>query len=324
MLPEMLRNLLIGFLLLLLILGISFTYLAIKYFPKDLWVVLKSLNKKYLLYTLVSLIFFHTFDTLRVIVLARALKIRYSLWYGYFVSFINTFGATVTPAHLGGEVLPLYTLTRKGGQFYQVLTVITMKGFSGFFFYLLFFPLTLQSLISDPRQAKEFIGIVGSLLILSVLTFLFYKFLIKKEGIFKKELVNKVKMILFRYIITCKIFFKTRKGEFFLALLLSLGMYFTYLLEGVFLVKAFNPSAREIEVFLDQLPLLYAIFISPTPGGSGVGELGALPIFSAYVSQENLGLFVILWRILSQYFSAFIGGVLFFIFLFEDLRKYAS
>lgn len=317
----MLRNLLIGFILFLLILGISLTYLTIKYFPQDLGIILKGLNKKYLLYTLLFLIFFHTFDTLRVLILARALKISLPLWYGYFVSFVNTFGATVTPAHLGGEFLPLYTLTRRGGHFYQVLTLITMKGFSGFFFYLLFLPLTLKSLISDPRQAKEFVSIVGSLFILSFLTFLILKFVRKRERLFKKKLLNKVKMILFRYLITCKIFFKTKKREFFLALLLSLGMYFSFLLEGVFLVKAFNSSAREIEVFLDQLPLLYAIFISPTPGGSGVGELGALPIFSAYVSQENLGIFVILWRFLSQYLSAFIGGVLFFIFLFEDLRK---
>ncbi len=321
---EMLRNLLIGFVLLLVILGISFTYLAIKYFPKDLWLVLRGLHKKYLCYTFLFLFLFHTFDTLRVIVIARALNIRYPLWYGYLVSFINTFGATVTPAHLGGEFLPLYTLTRRGGQFYQILTIITIKGFSGFFFYLFFLPLTLKTLLSDPRQTKEFLGVVGSILILSALSFGIYKFLIRKERGFKKEWLIKIKMTLFRYIITCKNFFKTKKGAFVLALAFSMIMYFSYLLEGVFLVKAFNPSAEARKIFLDQLPLLYAIFISPTPGGSGVGEFGALPIFFPYIAEDYLGVFVILWRVISQYFSAFIGGLFFLGFLYKDLRKNAS
>lgn len=317
----MFRNLLIGLILLLLILGLSFTYLAFKYFPKNLWEVLVELDKKYLFYTLFFLFLFHTFDTLRVIILARALKIRYPLWYGYLVSFVNTFGATVTPAHLGGEFLPLYTLTRKGGHFYQVLTIITMKGFSGFFFYLFFLPLTLKSLLADPKQTKEFLGIVGSLLFLSILAFFLYKLLIKREKVLKKDFFKKIKIPLFRYIITCKLFLKTKKKEFVLVLIFSFLMYFSFLFEGVFLIKAFNQEASELEIFLDQLPLLYAIFISPTPGGSGVGEIGAIPVFSAYLSKDKLGLFVILWRIISQYLSAFIGGLIFLFFLLEDLRK---
>ena len=316
----MLRNLLIGLILLIIILGLSFTYLAIKYFPKDLWRVLLTLEKRHLFNAFFFLFLFHTFDTLRVILLARALKVRYSFGYGYLVSFVNTFGATVTPAHIGGEILPLYTLTRKNGQFYQILTIITMKGFSGFFFYLIFFPLTLKSLWEDPRKAKEFLAIAGTLLIISFIMYLLYLFLIKKEELLKKNYLKKIKTTLFRYIITCKTFFKTQKKIFFLALIFSFLMYFSYLLEGVFLVKAFNPEAKASDVFLDQLPLLYAIFISPTPGGSGVGEFGALPIFSAYLPEENLGLFVILWRILSQYLSACIGGFIFLIFLIKDLR----
>jgi uncharacterized protein (TIRG00374 family) len=62
--------------------------------------------------------------------------------------------------------------------------------------------------------------------------------------------------------------------------------------------------------------------MSPTPGGSGVGEFGAIPVFSQYLPEEYLGLFIILWRGLSQYLSAFIGGIIFLVFLSRDVAKY--
>ncbi len=321
MCQVMIKNLFLGLIFTLIIILISFGYLGLKYFPKDALRTLTLLDRKNLFFALLSLFSFHTFDTLRVIVVARALKIRYPFWYGYLVSLVNTFGATVTPAHLGGELLPLYTLSRRGGHFYQILTIVTMKGFSGFFFYLLFFPLTIKALLRDPRQTKEFLLIVSSLLFFSITLFLLYKLLFKRESLFQKNFLPKLKRTIFRYIITCKIFFRTKKKDFFLALILSLGLYFSFLSVGIFLVRAFNPSGDISEIFMDQLPLLYAIFISPTPGGSGVGEFGALPIFSPYLPEESLGLFIILWRILSQYLSAFLGGIIFLIFVILDYKR---
>ncbi|MCX7613710.1 MAG: flippase-like domain-containing protein [Caldimicrobium sp.] len=318
----MIRNLLYGLIITLLIVILSFIYLGYKYIPKDISQLLPGLSLEYLLYSILTLFFYHTFDTLRVIVIARAIGVNYSLWYGYLVSFTNTFGATITPAHLGGEVLPLYTLARRGGQFYQIMTIVTMKGFSGLLFYVLFFPLTVQALLKDPRQMKEFALLVGGLIILSLVVYVLYRILILRKTHEKGgNFFYKLRRTILRYIVTCKIFFQTRKLTFLFALILSILLYFSFLLMGIFLVKAFNSQANLREVFFDQLPLLYAIFISPTPGGSGVGEIGALPIFGPHLKEEYLGLFVILWRIISQYFSALVGGVIFVLFLIKDMLK---
>lgn len=316
----MLRNFLYGLFITCLTILLSFAYLGYKYFPKDLTELLQNLHTNYLILSLFGLILYHTFDTLRLIVLARALGVRYSLFYGYLVSFTNTFGATITPAHLGGEILPLYTLARRGGQFYQIMTIVTMKAISGSFFYVIFLPLTIKSLIRDPKQAREFLLIVGSLIILSLLIYFAYRFFLSKNHQ-TSSFFFRLKRTFLRYFVTCRNFFKKRKMAFLMALLLSLFLYTSFLFIGVSLTKAFNPEASFIEVFLDQLPLLYAIFISPTPGGSGVGELGALPIFSPHLQMEYLGLFVILWRIISQYLSALIGGLIFLVFLWKDLQK---
>ncbi len=296
-------------------------YIIFNYFPEDFFVIFKQINKKYLILVFISLFIFHTFDTLRVIIIARSLKMKYPLWYGYAISLVNTFGATVTPAHLGGEFLPLYTLSRYGGNFYKILTIVTIKGLSGFFFYLIFLPLMLKALWKDLKQTKEFLLIIGSFFLFFGVVFLLYQVLFKKKVFFSKEIVVAIRRILFRYIITSKFFFKTQKRTFFLAIVLSLGLYLSFLSIGNFLLMAFNPSVDFLKFFYLQLPLLYAIFISPTPGGSGVGELGALPIFAPYLSKETLGIFVILWRIIGQYFSAFLGGLILIIFIWQDLRK---
>ena len=86
-------------------------------------------------------------------------------------------------------------------------------------------------------------------------------------------------------------------------------------------MKAFHLHFNLWEVYLIQLPLIYAVFSSPTPGGSGVGEVGAVAIFQGIIPTAILGLFVILWRFFSQYLGATIGGIVFLTILLKDLRE---
>ncbi|MCS7279159.1 MAG: flippase-like domain-containing protein [Thermodesulfobacteriaceae bacterium] len=318
----MYKNFLYGFCITIIVILTSFGYIIFKTFPPNFFQVLMGLNKKYLISSFIFLIFYHTFDNLRLFFIARSLNLRYPFLYGYLVSLVSTFGATVTPAHLGGEVLPLYTLSRKGGEFYKILTAVTIKGVSGTLFYVFFLPFTLHTLFKNPKQTKEFLVIVFLLIFLFVLGYLLWqKLVIKNESLLKGKLRKKLKNTFLKYIATCKQFIKKDKKVFLTVLIFSFLLYFSFIFIGIFLLKAFHVNINWKEVYLNQLPLVYAIFMSPTPGGSGVGELGALPIFSSYLSETYLGIFVILWRIISQYLSAFLGGIIFSIFLLKDLRK---
>jgi hypothetical protein len=48
--------------------------------------------------------------------------------------------------------------------------------------------------------------------------------------------------------------------------------------------------------------------------------VGGLEVFSGFLPAYMLGSFVILWRFITQYLSAIIGGVLFFYLLFKDAK----
>jgi hypothetical protein len=316
----MYKNIVYGIFLTLLVVSFSFLYIFVRHIPPNLKGVLFSLNKKHLLFSFLSLFSFHTFDNLRVFFISRALGLRYPFWYGYQVSLVSTFGATITPAHLGGEVFPFYTLRRVGGEIAQILSIITLKGFAGLIFYLLFFPFMLANLLEHPEKGLELLLMIGSLLVIFGLVFMVAKAVFKKRPqIISVSFLFRLKFNFFKYLLICKKFFKIHKKVFFLAILFSLLMYFSFLMVGIFLVKAFRQEAPFWALFSNQLPLLYAIFISPTPGGSGVGELGAIVVFKDFLTVESIGIFAMLWRILSQYLSAIIGGVIFFVIGTKDL-----
>ncbi len=317
------KNLIFGFFITLFIAGFSF-WLIFRQIPfVSLCHVLPGLHKGYLFLSLLSLCLFHTCDTFRVWIISRAVGIHYSPFYGYVISLVSTFGATITPAHVGGDILPFYTIKRKGEyEFYQIMSVITLKSAAGFFFYIVCLPWAVKALFERPAQTKELLFLLSFILALSGVAFFIWQVLFKNNrAILKQIFSKKLRKIIFNYISTCAEFFRNKKGVFFISVLLSFGLYISLIFIGVFLVKAFSPEAHIKEIFFSQLPLIYAIFLSPTPGGSGVGELGAIPVFRPFLPFSYLGTFALVWRIFSQYLSALGGGLTLLFLIFKDWQK---
>ncbi len=321
----MVKTFVSGFLITLVILGISFFILFHLIPPHNLGEFFKKINYYYLGLSLIFVFFFHLCDTLRIWIISRSMEIRYSLVYGYFISLVSTFGATITPGHIGGDLLPFYTIRRvTNAPSYKIMSVITLKSISGFSFFLLFSPVTIKEILTHPSQAKKIFGIFFLILLVSLLVYYVWNLIYRNTSIKNFSFFKKIKILLFKYFVTCKIFFKKNKIIFFLSIFLSLGMYLSFAFVGAFLVKALSPNVSLKRVLFFELPLIYAIFFSPTPGGSGVGELGALPVFKFFIPQKFLSLFVLLWRFLTQYMSATIGGIILFLLIFVDLKKTRS
>jgi hypothetical protein len=69
---------------------------------------------------------------------------------------------------------------------------------------------------------------------------------------------------------------------------------------------------RPIEVIGIQIPLNYIFSLMPTPGSSGGVEASIASVFLSYTTSQRIGIFVILWRIITFYLSLIIGGIIFF------------
>ena len=317
----MLRTLLQGIAFFVFILLLSLSYIFFKSFDSATLQALKNLNKKYLLISLFFVFLLHTFDNLRLLVISRAMGVRYSLLYGYVISLVNTFGATITPAHVGGEGTSIYMLARKGVNLHKVASIVTLKTLTGMAFFILFSPIMIYQLFQRPQNALKLLGI---LLLFSLLVFVLFKILKREVNLprlQKKEWLKKLKSSFKRYLALLRFFYRRKKFEFSLATLFGILLYLSFFAVGVFLLKAFNEEVNTFKAFYEQISLVYAIFVSPTPGGSGVGELGGLMVFRNFLNKAEVGVFVVLWRTISQYLSALVGGVFFLICLIKDLKK---
>lgn len=292
----------------------SFLILIWKFSSLTNWAFLVRLDYKYLAGTLLLFFLYHTFDMLRLKTIAEGYRIYYSYPYGYAMSFIATFGATVTPAHIGGELILFYMLKRLKAKNYKIWGTLLFKTVSGISFFLVALPIFVIYTASNTHLLKKLLILAFIFIISFIISFPLIKW-------FKKYQHHQMLKSLKLYCYAIITFWKKKKFLFIKACLYSILLYITFLSFAPLLLKAFHINFNWIEIYLIQLPLIYAIFSSPTPGGSGVGELGGAAIFQDILPASLIGLFIILWRFFSQYLGATIGGGLFIFYLLEDIRK---
>jgi uncharacterized protein (TIRG00374 family) len=76
-----------------------------------------------------------------------------------------------------------------------------------------------------------------------------------------------------------------------------------------------------IQVILVQVLLNFALYLSPTPGASGVAEAGSSAIMSPWVQPPFVIAYLVLWRVLSLFLCMFVGGIYVFRYLGTDVLE---
>jgi hypothetical protein len=76
-----------------------------------------------------------------------------------------------------------------------------------------------------------------------------------------------------------------------------------------------------IQVILVQVLLNFALYLSPTPGASGVAEAGSSAIMAPWVQPPFVIAYLILWRVLAMFLCMFVGGIYVFRYLGTDVLE---
>ncbi len=318
----MYRSILYGIFFTLLFVGGSLIYIVKKTLTKDFMGVLLYADKRYLILSVLLMFLYHSFDNLRLFVLSRAMKLRYSFFYGYVISFINTFGATITPAHVGGEFMSMYTLSRKGGKLHKVMSIVTMKTITGMTFFVLVLPYVFVYIYKNPSHGIRIAYLLLFFFVLGLVLYLLFRLLSNTKATKNQKFMQKLRYTIKKYLVVSRIFLRDKKKSILIACVSSVLLYLSFLGSGAFLLKSFNQEPDFFTLMEHQLMLVYAIFISPTPGGSGVGEVGALYTFEPFLELSLLGGFSLLWRFITQYLSAVIGGLMLTFLLIRDAKRF--
>ncbi|MEI6157691.1 MAG: lysylphosphatidylglycerol synthase transmembrane domain-containing protein [Atribacterota bacterium] len=88
--------------------------------------------------------------------------------------------------------------------------------------------------------------------------------------------------------------------------------YLCIFLVAYWVLVSVGVSISAVKVVATQIPLNYIYTVMPTPGSSGGAEASMASVFFPFTGPERIGLFVLLWRVITYYFPLIAGGYDFF------------
>ncbi|AGP39222.1 lysylphosphatidylglycerol synthase transmembrane domain-containing protein [Sorangium cellulosum] len=128
-----------------------------------------------------------------------------------------------------------------------------------------------------------------------------------------------------------RIYMRRGKRAYAAALLLTFGFFCSRFAVAYFILLGLGipttPSTFVsvgppiFQVILTQTVLNFALYMSPTPGASGVAELGSNALMSPWVEGAFVVPYVVLWRVLTLFLCMFVGGIYVFRYLGTDVLE---
>jgi len=94
-----------------------------------------------------------------------------------------------------------------------------------------------------------------------------------------------------------------------LAVIITGTIFFSKFFTAWLIVKGLGVDAGVWEVISIQILITLAVYFCPTPGASGVSELGAAVLMASIVPVESLMIYVVLWRGIVAYIAISLGSM---------------
>ncbi|MEA1940553.1 MAG: lysylphosphatidylglycerol synthase transmembrane domain-containing protein [Candidatus Caldatribacteriota bacterium] len=298
---------------------------------QETWASLSSINKNYIILAFVAMLFAAIIDALRIKTAVEAVNEKISFLEALKIYYISNFVGGITPFFSGTLPTQIYLFnkniqhTMPLGKATMVATIIPVLKTIVF---TVFAPIIFFSFRKTITNYNTLPLILINTAILFSLLVLFLFFISVKYPQKMIKVIHKIQNL------SClSIFFKNKKVLFFSNKLIieikefqqsfnllkenwikiSLSMFFTIIFWGTFFTIAplilwglgikFNLS----HILLMQIIFYFILPYMPTPGGSGTAEVSFASLFSFFVPNYLLGLFVSIWRFIFFYFNLIIG-----------------
>lgn len=288
------------------------------------WMVIFQANLFYLLIALTLHFMFWFFWAVRLKVLTSYLGFSVSTWYSLKVAIASTFVAAITPSSAGGEPLRAKMLSDEGVSigsasaivlaerlsdaifFIGMLPVLLLfTGFSthlgihiglAFFIGLIFFMVFLVYILKEDSKLESFTNYVVKLL---------KRFSERKAEKIGNKLLEELKM--FRNA-AIELASNSYKGLVVVISITSVIWISEFLVASAILLSLGNNP--EYLLSLTSQVILVIISLAPlTPGASGIAEIGMSYLYSNFVPQHILGIFIGLFRFITYFLNLIVGMV---------------
>ncbi|MEJ7729896.1 MAG: flippase-like domain-containing protein [Polyangiaceae bacterium] len=128
-----------------------------------------------------------------------------------------------------------------------------------------------------------------------------------------------------------RVYLRRGKRAYLTAMLLTLGFFCSRFAVAYFILLGLgldtHPSSFVtigpplVQVVLVQALLNFALYLSPTPGASGVAEAGSTTLMAPWVHGAFELPYLVLWRLLAMFLCMFVGGIYVFRYLGTDVLE---
>ncbi len=291
-----------------------------------------SIRPSYLLFALGLTILEWFLEALRIQKIIHALG--RSINYGKVlrVTLIGSFFAKITPFDTGGEPFQIYFLQKDReltlGESTAVIMIKTLLGhFSRLFLGILLPFLVIlfwkKWFFSKTARILIYLGMPVYLGFIFFLLFVTLKPQIVKKIIFYfshiqgflgfglsriKKWLGKLSQTIDDFEQAKQKILTTEPADLVMIGFLSLLCWTLVILLPLILLYGMGVHSPILQTLTIAIIFYIATAYAPTPGSSGAAELGFATLFAVLVPKPLLGIFVLIWRLISYYSGLLIGG----------------
>ena len=289
-----------------------------------------------------------------LMVISRDLAYIYRIWLmtdkkisfrrAFEVIMLWEFSSSVTPGVVGGAAAAVFIINGEGFSFGKSTAIVLTCSFLDDMFYVIMVPLVL--LIAGTSSLKvgaEFsffsssfgtvhILIIGYTVIFFIALVIFYGIFLRPRG-FKWIILNIFRISFLRkwrykasktgddMILTSKEM-KGKPIDFWVKTFgATLFSWTARYLTVNFLILAFVAGGDQAIIFARQLIMWVILLVSPTPGSSGIAELGFREFLGEFTPAGFSGTLALLWRLISYYPYILIGSLVLPVWLKRVIKQ---
>ncbi|MCL1941370.1 MAG: flippase-like domain-containing protein, partial [Synergistaceae bacterium] len=188
-----------------------------------------------------------------------------------------------------------------------------------------------MSLVIDPSviNSSRFVkGVAGYVFTVIFMTWAFIAFTVRRPDLVKKvgngftiwlkrfKIIKKEKVLPWcrwisretdNYSLNIKLSFSTGKWNFLLAVICS-GLHLLTIFSVLpCLMLSMGLPFNYTQTILTQAIFMFVLYFIPTPGASGVAEVGGAALFTTLMEDYMAGVMAVMWRFFTEYLSIFMG-----------------
>ncbi len=271
-----------------------------------------SLLKNNLLFILIVNFVIYTLEMLRLHLIGRAFDLTLN-WKDCFGAVsLNILFAWITPGAILGAPALAYYLFRKGHPLAESITIAFIRSFSIIFVSaittILVYSFNLQEVVVNPALIDKifYVLTVLAIYISSIVAFSYLPLRIRKKVKYVESITNQVRKFL-------------SKGKLLLLPILGLGFFINFFLVS-FIPFSTSGYYDHLTPLISQTMLFLSyLLLMPTPGASGLAEIGAPAFFSQKIPLQEMISIVTAMRISTIGIQIFIGTLFMFFFFKRNI-----